>query len=75
MPLFFLSGALFPLQGIPEILDTIIRFNPLTYGVDGVRYAFGGVAHFSIFLDLGIIAGIALFILALGTYLFHKIEI
>lgn len=37
MPTFFLSGALFPLEGAPKILAYITKFNPLTYGVDGVR--------------------------------------
>jgi len=37
MPVFFLSGALFPLDGLPKIIDYVTRFNPLTYGVDGVR--------------------------------------
>jgi len=37
MPVFFLSGALFPLDELPKIIDYVTRFNPLTYGVDGVR--------------------------------------
>ena len=39
MPLFFLSGALFPVQGtnVPNWLQTISNFNPLTYGVDALR--------------------------------------
>jgi len=37
MPVFFLSGALVPLDGLPKIIDYVTRFNPLTYGVDGVR--------------------------------------
>ena len=34
MPLFFLSGALFPLQGLPQFVNTITGLNPLTYGVE-----------------------------------------
>ena len=37
MPLFFLSGALFPLKNLPQTLDMITRFNPMTYAVDGLR--------------------------------------
>lgn len=40
MPMFFLSGALFPLQGAPEWLAILARFNPLTYGVNLLRYIF-----------------------------------
>lgn len=39
LPLFFLSGALFPVSGenVPEWLQTVSAFNPLTYGVDALR--------------------------------------
>jgi ABC-2 type transport system permease protein len=38
LPLFFLSGALFPVGGgVPNWLLIASRFNPLTYGVDALR--------------------------------------
>ena len=46
MPLFFLSGALFPLQGVPGPIATIARFNPLSYGVDALRGLLTGTAHY-----------------------------
>jgi ABC-2 type transport system permease protein len=51
MPVFFLSGALFPLDSVPEWLFMIAHLNPLTYGVDGMRYALGGPHHFSPLTD------------------------
>lgn len=39
MPLFFLSGALFPLAGLPAWLQVLTRINPLTYAVDPIRRA------------------------------------
>lgn len=39
MPLFFLSGALFPLSGLPAWLTLLTRLNPLTYAVDPLRRA------------------------------------
>lgn len=36
-PLFFLSGALFPLRGLPKVLGYITTINPLSYGVDAIR--------------------------------------
>jgi ABC-2 type transport system permease protein len=39
MPLLFLSGALFPLAGLPRWLEVCTRFDPLTYAVDPVRRA------------------------------------
>ena len=37
MPLFFLSGALFPLRNLPGWLHVLTRIDPLTYAVDPVR--------------------------------------
>jgi daunorubicin resistance ABC transporter membrane protein len=39
MPLFFLSGALYPLHGLPAWLSVLTRFDPLTYIVDPMRHA------------------------------------
>jgi len=75
MPLFFLSGALFPLEGIPATLDAVTRYNPLTYGVDALRFSFSGVSHFPLLLSTGVLVGAALIVFGLGTYLFTRIEI
>jgi ABC-2 type transport system permease protein len=37
MPMFFLSGALYPVSGLPTWLGVLNRVNPLTYGVDPMR--------------------------------------
>ncbi|MFC4053726.1 ABC transporter permease [Actinomadura syzygii] len=39
MPMMFLSGALYPLNGLPTWLTVLTRFNPLTYAVDPLRQA------------------------------------
>ena len=75
MPLFFLSGALFPLEGLPRVLSVITRLNPLSYGVDGLRGTLVSAAHFGLGMDLGILATITAFLLILGSYLFSKIQI
>src|SRR5206468_109598 len=48
MPLFFLSGAIYPLEGLPRVLAAFTRMDPLTYGVDGVRGLLTGRTHFGI---------------------------
>lgn len=77
MPLFFLSGAMFPLNQIKDIpvLYQIQFVNPLTYGVDGIRGALTGVYLMSPFLDFAVISAFALFFLFLGTYAFNKMEV
>lgn len=75
MPLFFLSGALFPLNGLPKALNSIIKINPLTYGVDGLRGALTSVNNFYLVHDLMLLGGIAVILLIIGSYLFSKIQV
>src|SRR6187401_2028984 len=56
MPIFFLSGALFPLANLPAALAVATRLDPLTYGVDGLRGAFIGLAHMGVMLDISVLA-------------------
>lgn len=75
MPLFFLSGALFPLNNLPEALKVIIAVDPLSYGVDGMRGALEGISHFGLATDFAVLSLMALVILAVGSYLFSKIQL
>jgi ABC-2 type transport system permease protein len=75
MPIFFLSGALFPLNDVPSVINTVARFNPLSYGVDGLRASLSGVSHLGIFTDFIILAILFVLMLLLGAYLFEKIEV
>ncbi len=75
MPIFFLSGALYPLTNLPKVLAVLTRLDPLTYGVDGVRAALIGVTQFGITLDVAALAGVAAVLLAAGAWRFSKIEI
>lgn len=75
MPLFFLSGALFPLETAPQFLKIISYFNPLTYGVDGLRAALTGASQFGIGIDLIVGAVLTLAVLLLGSRMFSKIQI
>ena len=72
MPLFFLSGALFPLSGV---ISDIAAFDPLSYGVDGLRGALGGVYHFGLGVDLLVLTAVMLVFLWIGSFLFKKIQI
>ncbi|HQT83056.1 MAG: multidrug ABC transporter permease [Parcubacteria group bacterium 20-58-5] len=75
MPLFFLSGALFPLNSAPSALLLVARFDPLSYGVDALRYFLIGTSTFSLTLDVGVLLGVSALFLALGSYFFSIIEI
>lgn len=75
MPLFFLSGALFPLEGFSGIISLVLHLNPLSYGVDGLRYALGSASHFGVMTDFLVVGGVTVLFLVLGGYLFSKIQI
>jgi len=82
MPIFFLSGALYPIgqiPGYPQIgtlpgwLSSLAHLNPLTYGVDGLRGAVLGASSFPILIDLAVLAVFSLAMVLLGGYLFRRI--
>jgi ABC-2 type transport system permease protein len=75
MPIFFLSGALFPLDNLPTALTVATRLDPLAYGVDGLRAAFIGVSHIGVLLDVSVLAVLAALFLVLGAWAFSKIQI
>jgi ABC-2 type transport system permease protein len=75
MPLFFLSGALFPLSGLPAVLVVITRFDPLSYGIDAFRILLSHSGHYSLTLDISVLAIITFIFLSIGSYLFSRVQI
>jgi ABC-2 type transport system permease protein len=75
MPLFFLSGALFPLTGLPYAISLITKIDPLSYGIDGLRVILIGQGHYNLGFDFAILSLILVVLLGVGSYLFSKIEI
>ncbi len=74
MPLFFLSGSLFPIEGLPKGLGIVVKLNPLTYGMDALRGLFTGISHFALTTDVLVLFVFTLGTLAAATFLFTKIE-
>ena len=75
LPIFFLSGALYPLNNLPRLLAFVTRLDPLAYGVDGLRTTLIGRAHFGLASDFAILVVVALAFLSVGSYLFSRIEV
>jgi len=74
-PLFFLSGALFPITNLPGWLAPLILANPVTYAVDGIRGVMMGISRFDLLFDFTIVCLFALFMILIGTYAFKKMKI
>ena len=75
MPLFFLSGALFPIAGLSGGLLLVAKLDPLSYGVDGLRLALTNVGIFGYALDFAVLSVLTLIALGVGSWLFSKIEV
>ena len=75
MPIFFLSGALFPLTNLPAALDVATRLDPLAYGVDGLRGALNGSSSFGVATDAVVLVLVASIFLALGARSFSRIQV
>ena len=75
MPMFFLSGALFPLSGLPNVLEIITKVDPLSYGVDALRGTLSHAAHFGLQIDFLVLAFLTLVFVAIGSRLFASIEV
>src|SRR5262249_39988015 len=74
MPIFFLSGALYPLANLPAALAVATRLDPLSYGVDGLRGAFIDQSYFGVPTDLAVLVALATLFLALGARAFSRIQ-
>ena len=73
-PMFFLSGALFPLSNLPKWLKVITYFDPMTYAVDGVRGALIGIHAFPIYTDLLAMTAVTAVMVWLGTLSFRRLR-
>jgi len=71
-PIFFLSGALYPVENLPRIVRYLSYADPLTYGVDGLRSALIGSSFLPLGADLLISGGFALLMVAAGAYFFER---
>jgi len=73
-PLFFLSGALYPIQNLPRAMRFLAYLDPLSYGIDGLRWSLLQISLFPWYFDLAFMVIFCLFMLGLGAFLFEKVE-
>jgi ABC-2 type transport system permease protein len=74
-PLFFLSGALYPLTNVPDWLRILSSLNPLTYAVDALRYTLIHQSHFSLALDFAVMTAALLASIAFAVNRFNRIQV
>ena len=74
-PIFLLSGALFPISELPEFVAMLALLDPLTYGVDGMRWAMIGYSEFNPLFDFIVLISFCVVIIVVSAYLFNKTEV
>jgi ABC-2 type transport system permease protein len=67
LPMFFLSGAMFPVDGLPHWMAVLVSLNPLTYGVDALRSVIIGFHRFGVVQDLVVMGVFGVAMLALAV--------
>jgi ABC-2 type transport system permease protein len=74
MPMFFLSGALFPLDKAPDVIRYISYLDPMTYVVDLFRFLILGHSSMPLEISAGVLGVFGIVSITLAAYLFGKIE-
>jgi len=75
MPMFFLSGAMYPVRMLPEILKLASRLNPFTYGIDALKHAVfraPEVVDFAVATDVAVLAVTSLVLVLIAGLLFER---
>ncbi len=73
-PLYFLSGALYPLRDLPPLMKSIVQFNPFSYCVDFIQHGMKmeNITHYSLVFDSSVIITCTIFIIGLTAFVFMK---
>lgn len=75
LPIFFLSGALFPLMHLPAFLKLLTAIDPLSYGVDGLRAALTAHTRFGLITDLLVMSCLFVVATCVGAWRFSALDI
>ena len=68
-PLIYLGGIFYSINSLPGIWQTISKFNPVFYLIDGFRYGFLGFSDVPLSLSIGVLLALTLFLTAVAWYL------
>ncbi len=75
MPMFFLSGAMYPVNKLPAILKVISQINPLTYGVDALKHAMlkgSDLIDFSVATDIAVLIACSVAFTIIAGVIFER---
>jgi len=73
-PMFFFSGALFPIKNLPTYLLVFTALDPMTYAVDGLRGTLLGTSQLPVAFNFLILACFAAVMVGIGTWTFRRLK-
>ena len=74
LPIFGLSGAIFPISSLPAWIAPVTLCDPLTYGVEGIRYGLTGISQINPIVCLAALGFFAIVMTIVGAFLFRKMN-
>ncbi len=72
LPIFFLSGAMFPIDGLPTWMNALVHADPLTYGVDVLRGVTIGQFDRPVLMNVGVLFAFGIGMLGLSVLGFNR---
>jgi len=75
MPMFFLSGAIFPLNQTVKWMSIVAKINPLSYGIDAMRYVLlsdPSLQLYPLWLDILVLIVLVVLLSVMGAFLFNR---
>lgn len=73
-PVFGLSGAMFPIESLPPLFRDLTLFDPLTYGVEGIRFGLTGVSQINPVVCFIVLLAFSIATILIGAFLFRKVK-
>ena len=81
LPMFFLSGALYPVKSLPLFLQYLSKINPLSYGIDSFKHVILNAdvesvlsTDFSLAVDISVVSVFSIIMIILTSFSFERIE-
>ncbi len=73
-PIFGLSGAMFPIESLPPMFRSLTYCDPLTYGVEGIRFGLTGVSQINPGICLLVLLSFSVAMIGIGAFMFRKVK-
>lgn len=71
-PLTYFGGVFYSIHRLPEVWQTLSKFNPILYMVDGFRYGFFGFSDVNVMFSIGILVSLTIILSLTSYYLLEK---